>query len=216
MALKISIALLGILLVATAAFAQSSGTSPLVSYTCTGSPCPWGQPQEYHLEWPEYGVNQRLGYTLSHDIYLPAANAVSVTIEITAGSATLYAVEALTSTNDYEITTLTTGQAYTITESDVVAPEHIQLHSFFPFSYIIYPVEPEPPLLPTATSTAIPSVFFNTTDIMSVTQLLANKQTTAWAQDDDETGMFFLSLASLIIGTAVFYFIKVAITWHRG
>jgi hypothetical protein len=71
------------------------GTGKPVTWTCVGSPCPWGPSAAgYAIVWPDAArpVSTRLGYTVSAGIYLPAARANgaiiyadSATIEIHAG-----------------------------------------------------------------------------------------------------------------------------------
>ena len=70
--------------------------SPLVVWSCTGSPCPWGSPLSGHaLAWPSElaPLSSRLGYSTSASIYLPAANASSVSVSVLSGTASIYAVQ---------------------------------------------------------------------------------------------------------------------------
>ena len=57
-----------VLFSATSSHAQSSAVSQLVSWTCTGSPCDWGNSVSGHaLVWPATlePSSGRLGYTTS-------------------------------------------------------------------------------------------------------------------------------------------------------
>ena len=79
---------------APVSFAQSSNTSQVVTWTCTGSPCDWGNSLSGQaLVWPaEMGaVTNRLGYTTSAGIYLLESAASGLTVFITSGTATIYA-----------------------------------------------------------------------------------------------------------------------------
>ncbi|HMN30142.1 MAG TPA: hypothetical protein PKE45_18465, partial [Caldilineaceae bacterium] len=94
-------------------YAQSSVNSQLVNWSCTGSPCPWGTTLSGQaLVWPaEWGpVNNRLGYTTSAGIYLPASAASGMTIAITSGSATVYAGLPAASSHRTEVS-LSSGQS---------------------------------------------------------------------------------------------------------
>jgi len=64
-----------------------------ITWTCTGSPCPWGASMTGHaIVWPATAAaSNRLGYTTSAPIYLGAREANGLTISLTAGSATVYA-----------------------------------------------------------------------------------------------------------------------------
>ena len=68
--------------------------SEVVTWTCTGSPCPWGSSLSGQaLVWPESAepTSNRLGYTTSAAIYLSADRANGVIVAIVSGSGTLYA-----------------------------------------------------------------------------------------------------------------------------
>jgi len=68
--------------------------SQLVTWNCTGAPCPWGDSTSGQaLVWPDSAnpVHNRFGYTVSKGIYLPAAVANGTVIWINGGSASLYA-----------------------------------------------------------------------------------------------------------------------------
>ena len=66
----------------------------LVTWTCVSGPCQWGaSPSGYALAWPaEWApATEHAGYTASAAVYLPAENAVGLTITLTSGSATIFA-----------------------------------------------------------------------------------------------------------------------------
>jgi hypothetical protein len=71
-----------------------SGSSQFATWSCTGSPCPWGSSLGNDaIVWPASAspVNVRHGYTVSAGVYLPAANANGMTVSLQSGSATAYA-----------------------------------------------------------------------------------------------------------------------------
>ncbi len=72
----------------------ASGSSVLVQWSCTGSPCPWGTfPGNPAIVWPASSgpTNARHGYTVSAGVYLPAVNANGMTITLSSGIASAYA-----------------------------------------------------------------------------------------------------------------------------
>jgi hypothetical protein len=65
-----------------------------VTWTCTGDPCPWGNTSTGHaLVWPGElpATRDRLGYTTSEAIYLPAERARGATLTLRQGVANVYA-----------------------------------------------------------------------------------------------------------------------------
>ncbi len=109
-------ALLWLLNPSGVSYAQSSNSSQLVTWTCTGSPCPWGASTSGQaLVWPaELGASaNRLGYTVSAGVYLPAAVASGVTIGITSGMVEVYA-GLPDETSHRLLATLSTGQLYVV------------------------------------------------------------------------------------------------------
>ncbi len=68
-------------------------TSQLVTWTCTSTPCPWGSSLAgYAQAWAaDAAINSRLGYTTSHNIYLPAHLANGMKLVLSNGGAALYA-----------------------------------------------------------------------------------------------------------------------------
>lgn len=102
---------------ASISYAQSPLTSQLVTLTCTGSPCDWGTSlSSQAVVWPDSmePLTNRLGYTASAGIYLPASAASGLTITITSGTATVYA--GLPDAASHQaLATLTSGQSHLIT-----------------------------------------------------------------------------------------------------
>ncbi|MCB0082861.1 MAG: hypothetical protein KDE47_18105, partial [Caldilineaceae bacterium] len=97
-------------------FGQSVSTSQQVTWTCTGSPCPWGATDSGHaVVWPDSvaTVNNRLGYTTSAAVYLPASEAAGTTIMITSGTAAVYAGEPNASSHR-RLATLANGDSYVV------------------------------------------------------------------------------------------------------
>ena len=73
---------------------QSDGSSVLATWSCTGSPCPWGDSSTSQAAlWPVEAepTRARHGYTVSHDVYGAAAKVVGWKLTVTAGSASVYA-----------------------------------------------------------------------------------------------------------------------------
>jgi hypothetical protein len=128
------------------------GDSVEASLDCTSSPCPWGESlSRQAVAWPDTvnTVNQRLGYTTSHPIYLPADRANGATITILSGSASLRAGQP---DADYHATLaeLSIGDSFSV--SGLVAGEVLLISSLSNFSYLVdlqenndtVPGDPEP------------------------------------------------------------------------
>jgi hypothetical protein len=110
-------------------------SSAVVVWSCVGSPCPWGATLSGPaLTWPQSlaPVSDRLGYSTSAGIYLPAANASGVTISVSSGSATAYAVRS--DDLSYRILgTIDSGRPLTL--AGLVAGELISVQSSETFAY---------------------------------------------------------------------------------
>lgn len=104
--------------------------SQFVTWTCTGTDCPWGATSMGHaLVWPAAGnpITARLGYTTSAAVYLPRSYANGATVTIVSGTATLYAglpygpshraIVALTPGDAYTVSELTTGEVLSVQSS---------------------------------------------------------------------------------------------------
>jgi hypothetical protein len=124
-------------------------TSQLVTWTCTGSPCPWGSPLTGHaLVWPADWSPQsaQIGYSSSHAIYLPAEAAMGLTISITTGSATVFAGDPV-ETDHRVLATIGAGNSYTIDGLYAGEVAYLESGSVFTFE-LTPPAAPVPPLEP--------------------------------------------------------------------
>ena len=117
----------------------SPAVSQFVTWTCTSSPCDWGQTLDGHAAvWPASmsPVANRLGYTVSSPIYLPAANGLTLTV--TDGNASIYAglpdapshrlIASLSAGQSHDISGITTGEVISLQSSQAVRlhPRHHQ------------------------------------------------------------------------------------------
>ncbi len=153
----LTLLLLPMYYLATRSYAQSPATSQLVTWTCTGSPCPWGSPLSGQAAvWPAELSPQsnRLGYTVSAAIYLPESAASGMTITISSGTAAIYA--GLPDAVSHRlVTTLVAGQSFTVT--GLAAGEVISMQSSQgSFAYTL--TMPDPGLTPTPTATVSPTM----------------------------------------------------------
>ena len=131
----------------TLATTQTTGSaSQFLTWTCTGSPCPWGSSTGAHaVVWPanKLPTASRLGYTVSSPAYLPATAANGVTVKVTSGTASLYAGAPNASSHIY-IGTLSSGQSAQV--SGLAADEVLSVQSDLGFLYeITYPSATTPP-----------------------------------------------------------------------
>ncbi len=133
----------------------ASGTaSQFVTWSCTGSPCPWGSTDTGHaIVWPdaEQPIANRLGYTVNYKVYLPAASANGLTVKINSGVAGLYAGSP--DTNSHRLlATIAQGESFQV--SGLLASEVLSVQNSGSFAYELTfeappPVDPPPP--PTGT-----------------------------------------------------------------
>lgn len=140
-------------------YAQTSEASQLVTWTCTGTPCNWGSPLSGHaVVWPEAmgPLNNRLGYTVSAGVYLPAQAASGLSVSLVSGSAGVYAGTPDAASHRV-LTTLTAGQSYTI--SGVISGEVVSVQSDNGFTYTLgsNPASPTPTSSPTLVGTIEPT-----------------------------------------------------------
>lgn len=129
------------------------GVSQVVSWNCTGSPCPWGTTLSGQaLVWPEAdgAGTSRFGYTVSRGIYLPASKASGLVVSIESGSASFYAgrPDALS----HRVLATVTGPAvYQVV--GLAADEVLSVQASGVFSYVLSPGDSgsgpvvEPPLV---------------------------------------------------------------------
>jgi len=95
---------------------SDASSSSLVSWTCTGTTCPWTSPSSnYAIVWSQFpeALSTRLGYTTSGAVYLPAAAAARLSITVTAGTASVYA-GAPDAISHRTLAKLNAGQAYRV------------------------------------------------------------------------------------------------------
>jgi hypothetical protein len=135
---------------------EVTGSSEMVTWTCTDSPCPWGiSLANPAIAWPvvDEPVGTRLGYTASPAPYLPADQATGAIISIDAGTASVYAGEPSADSHRW-ITTLSTGQSYQV--AGLAAGEVLSVQADSDFDYHVTPgppADPGPPPAPSQTAT---------------------------------------------------------------
>ncbi|HXU63180.1 MAG TPA: fibronectin type III domain-containing protein [Polyangia bacterium] len=133
-----------------------AGGSTFVTWTCTGSPCPWGPSTTgYAIAWPavDQPVSVRLGYTVSAGVYLPAAKANGATVSILTGTATAYA-GLPDATSHRALGTINAGQSQTIT--GLLSGEVLSVQSDAPFTSAVT-FGTTPPPLPDDTVYGVPA-----------------------------------------------------------
>ena len=109
--------------------------SQMVTWNCTGSPCPWGSPTgNPAMVWPSSvsPTAQRLGYTVTRAVYAPAAVVLGMTVTISSGSASIYA-GAPDASSHRVVASLSAGQSFII--AGVTAGEYVSVQSATSFSY---------------------------------------------------------------------------------
>ncbi|HET6149322.1 MAG TPA: hypothetical protein VFH68_17430 [Polyangia bacterium] len=142
----------------TVSHLESAGDSQLVTWTCTGDPCPWGSPLAGHaLVWPAPAapLHARLGYVVSGGIYLPAAWAAGATIVLASGSAAAYAGPPDDSAHRM-LATINPGQPFHIT--GLAASEVVSVQGDAVFRYSLALVDPgsQPAPIPANDPPAVP------------------------------------------------------------
>jgi hypothetical protein len=125
--------------------------SQVATWTCTGSPCPWGESLSGHaLVWPAAAgaINTRLGYTVSAGVYLPATSANGADISVQTGEASAYA--GFPDADSHRLlATLTSGQAFHV--SGLASGEVLSVQADAEFTYRATlpppgdPGDPDPP-----------------------------------------------------------------------
>jgi hypothetical protein len=124
---------------------DTTGESVMTTWSCTGSPCPWGDEVANHaIAWPSSAtpVVVRHGYTASPAPYLPAAEANGLTISIEFGSANVFAGEPLEASHHF-LATVSPGQSYDV--SGLGANEVLSVQSDNGFGYHVAPTPVDPP-----------------------------------------------------------------------
>ena len=126
----------------TVSHLESAGDSQLVTWTCTGDPCPWGTPLTGHaLVWPAPAgaLDARLGYVVSGGIYLPAERAAGATIVLASGNAAAYA-GLPGDIAHHMLGTIDPGRPFLIT--DLAAGEVVSVQADSVFAYSLTLVDP--------------------------------------------------------------------------
>lgn len=124
---------------------ELSGASEQVTWTCTASPCPWGNAlSDQAVAWPADAapVANRLGYTASPAAYLPAASANGATVWIDAGTASLYAGQPDASSHRL-LATVAAGASYQV--AGLADDEVLSVQSDADFAYRVTPSDAPPP-----------------------------------------------------------------------
>jgi hypothetical protein len=120
-------------------------SSVVATWSCTGSPCPWGPSDTSNAAvWPAAAepVRARYGYTASHDVYAPAPKVAGWKITITSGSATVYAGPADDSHSS--LAALSAGESYTVS-STLSNSSIVSVQDGGSFKYTITPGAPTDP-----------------------------------------------------------------------
>lgn len=137
-----------LLLAAAAAQAQSaSGTSQPVTWNCTGTPCPWGSSDNGNaIVWPASAgaTSTRHGYTTTKAVYLPQSLANGTVVQITAGTASLFAGTPAAASHRF-LTSVAAGGTFTV--SGLATGEVLSVQNDgASFSYsVTIPAPPAPP-----------------------------------------------------------------------
>jgi len=115
--------------------ASVAGTSQVVTWTCARSPCPWGDSLgNPALVWPaEAGaITNRLGYTASAVVYLPAVKANGASISVDTGTANAYAGQP-DAASHRRLASISAGQTYQV--SGVASGEVVSVQADSAFTY---------------------------------------------------------------------------------
>lgn len=140
-------AALAIVLAPTASEAAPvAGNSELVTWSCTGAPCPWGaELSGQALVWPnpQDAQNNRFGYSVSKAIYLAADKANGLTFVVQAGTASLYAglPDAL---SHRALATVSQGSTYVI--QGLQPGEVVSVQAQDAFAYTLASADPSQPV----------------------------------------------------------------------
>lgn len=141
--------------VAPDASAQTVLASEFTTWDCTGADCPWGASVSGEAAaWPAaYApVAERLGYTTTPAVYMPAAFANGSTVTIEGGGASLYAGPPQGAHR--LVATLAAGQSHDVV--GLATDEVLSLQAGSPFAYSVAATpppdpDPDPPVVPTGT-----------------------------------------------------------------
>jgi hypothetical protein len=119
--------------------------SQTVTWTCTGSPCPFGESTSNPaIVWPaDVGASSaRLGYTVSAAIYLPASRANGVSVSVEVGAANILAGPPDASGHRF-LGTVSAGQTFHV--NGIVSGEVLSVQGDDDFLYrVILPAPTDP------------------------------------------------------------------------
>jgi hypothetical protein len=122
----------------------AGATSRLVTWSCTGSPCPWGDQTTGHaVVWPAdlEPTSSRHGYTTSAAIYAPGSTTAGYEVTVHTGTARIYAG---TPTGTHRaVATVAAGETSTLPAIDV--DEVFSVQADDPFTYTLTAGTPPPP-----------------------------------------------------------------------
>ena len=116
----------------------------MVTWDCTGSPCPWGaQTRNHAAVWPAAvnPISNRHGYTTSAPVYAPGATTADYQVTIHSGSASIYAG----TPNGSHRLIAAVGSGETATLPVLGAGEVFSVQSDNGFTYTLTPGDPLPP-----------------------------------------------------------------------
>jgi hypothetical protein len=122
-----------------------TGDSADATWTCTGTPCPWGDSiGNPAIAWPdaESPVDARLGYTVAPAAYLPAGSANGLTIVIESGAAGVYSGGPQDPSHS-QLAWLSAGDAFAV--SGLAGDEVLSVQSDSEFAYHVLPTPDAPP-----------------------------------------------------------------------
>ena len=123
----------------------SGDGSVLATWNCTGTPCPSGASYTSNAAvWPATAepTRARYGYTVSHDVYAPAAKVAGWKITVTSGSATVYAGPVWDSHSS--LAALSAGESYTVS-STLSSSSIVSVQGGSAFEYTFTPGGPVTP-----------------------------------------------------------------------
>lgn len=126
--------------------AEPALSSQIVTWTCTGSPCPWGSSASNPaIVWPAAAgaIATRLGYTVSAGIYLPAARANGAAIAIESGTANAFAGAPGDGAHRW-LGTIAAGQTFHVTGLASREVLSVQADADFTYRATLAPTTPDP------------------------------------------------------------------------
>ncbi len=157
---------------------EGTAVSEWVTWTCTDSPCPWGSSLAGEaVAWPQAeAMTQRLGYTVTDPIYLPADVANGVTVWLSAGTAVAYA-GAPGAESHRMLATITPEQPYQV--AGLEDGEVLSVQGSAPFEYGLIAA----PEAPSAGAPASELVTWSCTTSPCPWGPTANGQALVWPED---------------------------------